>query len=110
MANLLNVKQKISYIQRNVSAYGRVIDYIAHCSFPYSVKVDTNQVSVRIDHRTTGISAGSVVGGKEANRLVFVPAFSIYIPEFLRNIVVKDIRIVLLYYTLQAFTINDSLT
>src|SRR5690554_727248 len=48
---LVDDEQNISYIYHNVSAYSRVVINVAHGSFPNTVKVQSDQVSVCVNRR-----------------------------------------------------------
>ena len=52
-----------------------------------------------------------MVGSEEAHRLVFMSSFSIDVTQCLRNVVVEDVGIVLLDYSLQGGnrSIGDSI-
>lgn len=52
-ADLLDCKEDIAYIERDVPADFRVKYDVAHCSFPYAVEVEADQISVLIDDRTS---------------------------------------------------------
>ena len=66
-------------------------------SFPYTVEVNANQLTVGIDDRTSRIASGCMIGCKETYWLVVVSTFSIDIAQSLWNIVVEDVWIILFY-------------
>ena len=51
--HLVDGEEDVSDVEGNVSAYFRIEDDIAHCAFPHPVEVDSDQVAVGVDHRTS---------------------------------------------------------
>lgn len=49
----VNGKQDITDVERDVAAIVRVEDDVAHRAFPYAVEIQTDQVAVLVDYRTS---------------------------------------------------------
>jgi len=104
---LVNHKQCIADVERDVTTDFGIVNHIAHGAFPYTVEVHTNQVAFGIEHRRTGVTATGMVGSDESYRhgTVHFPTTvilrSIEVSQALRNVVVIDFRIILLDDTFQ---------
>ena len=106
-SDLFDGKEYITYVEGDVAADLRIEDDVAHRSFPYAVKVESDQISVRIDDWASGVSAGGVVSRDETYRHLTrcicpssVVLLCIDVAKALRDIVVEDIRIVLFHDSL----------
>ena len=66
--NLVNREKDVSDVQRDVSAYFRVKYQVAHSSFPDAVEVQTDEFSLAIQYRASGVTSCCVVCRKEAYR------------------------------------------
>lgn len=54
---LVNGKQDITDVKRDVAAVVRVEDDVAHRAFPDAVEIQTDQVAVLIDYRASRIAS-----------------------------------------------------
>ena len=51
ITDLFNCKEHVSYVEADVAAEVRIEIDVTHRAFPYSVEVDSYEVSVSIDYR-----------------------------------------------------------
>lgn len=54
---LVNGKQDITNVKRDVAAVVWVEDDVAHRAFPYAVEIQTDQVAVLVDYRASRIAS-----------------------------------------------------
>ena len=49
-ADLFDGEEDVADVQADVTAEVHVEVYVAHCAFPYTVEVDSDEVSFCVDH------------------------------------------------------------
>ena len=64
---LIDHKQGIPDIERDISASIRIEKDVTHGTFPATVEIDADQFSIGIDDRTSWIAPGGVVGGAKGH-------------------------------------------
>ena len=94
-------EQKVTDVKGYIPAHLGIESDVAHRAFPNPIEVDTDKVAFRVDDRGSGITAGSVVRGDEADRLAIMAALGVDVAEHLRDVVVENVGIILLDYTLE---------
>ena len=100
--DLFNGEEDVADVQADVAAEVHVEVYVAHCAFPYTVEVDTDEVSFSVDHWATRVSTSCVVSRNETywNFASLIDPTSeilvmVDVSELLRNVIIEDLRIVL---------------
>lgn len=70
---LVNSKQDITDVKRDVAAVVRVEDDVAHRAFPYAVEIQTDQVAVLVDYRASRIAPEVWLVAMKQTGTVFLP-------------------------------------